>query len=123
HGYQLGQKQPFFHKLVEDLDRSMGDAYPELRREKMRVGQGLKQEEERFGETLENGMKILEQALGRTEKSEGKSVLDGQTAFTLYDTFGFPLDLTADICRERGVMVDEVGFDLAMDKQRERARA
>ena len=118
HGYQIGQKAPFFHKLVEDLDRVMGEAYPELRREKLRVTQVLMQEEERFSETLEHGMKILEQAL-----AGGKTVLDGDTAFTLYDTFGFPLDLTADVCRERNVKVDEAGFDAAMTKQRERARA
>src|SRR5436190_5743293 len=118
HGYQLGQKSPFFHKLVADLDRVMGSAYPEFRRDKARVAEVLKQEEVRFGETIENGMKMLEQAL-----TGGRKVLDGETAFTLYDTFGFPLDLTADVCRERGVSVDEAGFDAAMDKQRERARA
>jgi alanyl-tRNA synthetase len=118
HGYQLGRKQPFFHRLVDDLDRQMGDAYPELRRDKARVASVLKAEEERFGETLENGMKILEAAL-----RAGKPVLDGATAFALYDTFGFPLDLTADIARERGVAVDEAGFDRAMDTQRQRARA
>jgi alanyl-tRNA synthetase len=118
HGYQLGQQKPFFHKLVEDLDRVMGEAYPELRRDKVRVAQVLLQEEERFSETLENGMKILEQAL-----AGGQKVLDGETAFTLYDTFGFPLDLTADVCRERSVTVDEAGFEAAMAKQRERARA
>ena len=122
HGYQLGQKQPFFHRLVEDLDRQMGEAYPELRRDKRRVADVLKAEEERFGETLENGMRILEGALAALEKSGGKA-LDGQTAFTLYDTFGFPYDLTADVCRERGVAVDEAGFDTAMDAQRDRARA
>ena len=118
HGYQLGQKAPFFHRLVADLDRVMGDAYPELHREAKRVAQVLKQEEERFGETIENGMKMLEQALAGERK-----VLDGATAFTLYDTFGFPFDLTADVCRERGVTVDEAGFEAAMDAQRERARA
>src|SRR5581483_7596810 len=118
HGYQLGQKQPFFHRLVEDLDKQMGDAYPELRRDKERVAQVLEAEEERFGETLENGMRILEQAL-----AGGGKTLDGETAFTLYDTFGFPLDLTADICRERGVTVDQEGFDRAMEAQRQRARA
>ncbi len=118
HGYQLGQKKPFFHKLVPDLDRVMGDAYPELRREKMRVAQVLKQEEERFGETIENGMKMLDHALAGDKK-----VLDGATAFTLYDTFGFPFDLTADVCRERGVAIDEAGFEKAMNAQRERARA
>jgi alanyl-tRNA synthetase len=101
HGYQLGQKQPFFYKLVDDLDRQMGDAYPELTRDKVRVAQVLKAEEERFGETLENGMKILGGALDALAKA--KALLDGETAFTLYDTFGFPLDLTADIARGKGV--------------------
>jgi alanyl-tRNA synthetase len=118
HGYQLGQKRPFFHRLVEDLDRQMGDAYPELTRSKARVAQVLKAEEERFGETLENGMRMLEEAL-----RDKPPVLAGETAFTLYDTFGFPLDLTADIARERGIAVDEAGFDRAMGAQRERARA
>ena len=118
HGYQLGQKQPFFYRLVDDLDQQMGEAYPELSRDKARVAQVLRAEEERFGETLENGMKMLDQAL-----RGGRRVLDGETAFALYDTFGFPLDLTADVARERGVAVDEKGFDRAMDAQRERARA
>ena len=118
HGYKLGQKQPFFHRLVDDLERQMGRAYPELARDKARVAQVLRAEEDRFGETLENGMRILESAL-----TGGTKVLDGLTAFTLYDTFGFPLDLTADVCRERGVTVDEAGFDTAMGAQRERARA
>jgi alanyl-tRNA synthetase len=122
HGYQLGQKQPFFHKLVQDLDRQMGEAYPELTRDKARVAQVLKAEEERFGETLENGMKILGAALDTLGKSGG-NMLDGATAFTLYDTFGFPLDLTADIARGRGVTVDEAGFESAMNVQRDRARA
>jgi len=122
HGYQLGRKAPFFHRLVDDLDRLMGDAYPELTRNTARVAQVLQAEEERFGETLENGMRMLDEALGRLEASGGKT-LDGATAFTLYDTFGFPLDLTADVTRERGVGVDEAGFDTAMTAQRERARA
>ncbi len=122
HGYQLGQKQPFFHALVEDLDRAMGDAYPELTRDKARVTQVLKAEEERFGETIENGMKILDEALGTLARTGGKQ-LDGRTAFTLYDTFGFPYDLTADIARERGVTVDEAEFTREMDAQRTRARA
>jgi alanyl-tRNA synthetase len=118
HGYKLGQREPFFHRLVDDLDRVMGDAYPELRRDKARVAEVLKAEEERFGETIENGMKILEQAL-----AGGKTTIDGDTAFTLYDTFGFPLDLTADVARERAVTVDIAGFERAMEAQRERARA
>jgi alanyl-tRNA synthetase len=118
HGYKLGQKKPFFHRLVDDLDKAMGDAYPELRSSKGKVAQVLKQEEERFAETLENGMGVLESAL-----ASGEKLLDGDTAFRLYDTFGFPVDLTADICRERGVMLDMAGFEAAMGQQRERARA
>jgi alanyl-tRNA synthetase len=118
HGYKLGQKQPFFHRLVADLDRTMGDAYPELRSSKSRVSDVLKQEEERFAETLENGMGVLESAL-----ASGEKLLDGETVFRLYDTFGFPVDLTADIARERGVIIDMAGFEAAMDQQRERARA
>jgi alanyl-tRNA synthetase len=118
HGYKLGQKQPFFHRIVADLDRAMGEAYPELRKDQARVTAVLKQEEERFAETLENGMGVLESAL-----ASGEKLLDGETAFRLYDTFGFPVDLTADICRERGVMLDMAGFEAAMQAQRERARA
>src|SRR5258708_852742 len=118
HGYKLGQKQPFFHRLVEDLDQAMGDAYPELRSSKKKVAEILKQEEERFAETLENGMSLLGWGLAWAEK-----LLDGETVFRLYDTFGFPVDLTADICRERGVMIDMAGFEAAMAQQRGRARA
>jgi alanyl-tRNA synthetase len=118
HGYKLGQKQPFFHKLVPDLDRAMGDAYPELRSAARRVADVLKLEEERFAETLENGMRVLEGAL-----ASGEKLLDGETVFKLYDTFGFPVDLTADIGRERGVSIDLAGFEAAMEAQRERARA
>jgi alanyl-tRNA synthetase len=118
HGYKLGQKQPFFYRLVEDLDRVMGDAYPELRKAKARVADVLQQEEERFAETLDNGMSVLESAL-----ASGEKLLDGDTVFRLYDTFGFPVDLTADIARERGVRIDMAGFEAAMDQQRERARA
>jgi len=120
HGYKLGQKEPFFHGLVEDLDRAMGDAYPELRSARAKVSEILKQEEERFAETLENGMGVLETALA---SGDGNKLLDGETAFRLYDTFGFPVDLTADICRERGVILDMAGFEAAMEGQRERARA
>ena len=118
HGHKLGQTKPFFHKLVADLDIEMGEAYPELREAKERVAQVLKTEEERFGETLENGMKILEAQLAKDARN-----LDGATAFTLYDTYGFPLDLTADICRERGVTLDEEGFAAAMEQQKKTARA
>jgi len=122
HGYKLGQKKPFFYRLVDDLDRAMGGAYPELSKNKERVAQVLRTEEERFGETIENGIRILDEALAKLAGDGGK-VLDGATAITLYDTFGFPLDLTADVCRERGVTVDEAGFDRAMEAQRDRARA
>src|SRR5205814_1227184 len=118
HGYKLGQREPFFYRLVPDLDKAMGDAYPELRSARERVAEVLKQEEERFAETLENGMSVLESAL-----ASGERLLDGETAFRLYDTFGFPVDLTADICRERGVMLDMAGYEAAMDEQRTRARA
>jgi alanyl-tRNA synthetase len=118
HGYKLGQKQPFFFKLVADLDKAMGDAYPELRSAAKRVADVIKQEEERFAETLEHGMGVLEGAL-----ASGEKLLDGDTIFKLYDTFGFPVDLTADICRERGVSLDLAGFEAAMGQQRERARA
>jgi alanyl-tRNA synthetase len=117
HGFQLGQKQPFFHRLVPDLDTAMGDAYPELRSAAKRVAEVLKQEEERFAETLEHGMGLLEGAL-----ASGEKLLDGDTIFKLYDTFGFPVDLTADICRERSVSLDLAGFEAAMGQQRERAR-
>jgi len=118
HGYKLGQTKPFFHRLVNDLGRAMGDAYPELVASEARVAQILKQEEERFAETLENGMKVLEGALTREDR-----MLDGETVFQLYDTYGFPVDLTADIARERGVRVDYAGFEEAMQRQRARARA
>ncbi len=118
HGHKLGQSKPFFYKLVEDLNKEMGVAYPELAEAKDRVAQTLKQEEERFGETLEHGMKILEAQLAKDSER-----LDGATAFTLYDTYGFPLDLTADICRERGVTLDEAGFTAAMEQQKKTARA
>jgi len=120
HGYKLGQTKPFFYKLVSDLVAEMGQAYPELAQAAERVAQVLKQEEERFGETLEHGMKILDGALAGVPAG---GQLDGTTLFTLYDTYGFPVDLTADICRERNVEVDMAGFDAAMARQRDQARA
>ncbi|HEX4984849.1 MAG TPA: alanine--tRNA ligase [Burkholderiales bacterium] len=118
HGYKLGQKQPFFHELVADLAKIMGDAYPELRAGQQRAADVLRQEEIRFAETLEHGMKVLEAALLREDR-----MLDGETVFQLYDTFGFPVDLTADIARERGVTLDMAGFEAAMSRQRSQARA
>ncbi|RSE88709.1 alanine--tRNA ligase [Achromobacter denitrificans] len=120
HGYKLGQTKPFFHRLVPDLVAEMGEAYPELAATADRVAQVLKQEEERFGETLEHGMRILDAALSNVPKG---GQLDGTTLFTLYDTYGFPVDLTADICREREVEVDMAGFEVAMERQRDQARA
>ncbi|GAB2871499.1 alanine--tRNA ligase [Pseudoduganella ginsengisoli] len=117
HGHKLGQTKAFFYKLVEDLNIEMGAAYPELAEAKDRVAATLKAEEERFGETLEHGMKILEAQLAKDPKN-----LDGATAFLLYDTYGFPLDLTADICREREVTLDEAGFAAAMEAQRNNSR-
>ena len=118
HGHKLGQAQPFFHKLVEDLAAVMGQAYPELVKAKREVIATLKTEEIRFAETLEHGMKILDIALAR----EGNTI-DGETVFTLYDTFGFPVDLTADVARERGKSVDMAGYEAAMEAQRTKARA
>ncbi|MBC7706440.1 MAG: alanine--tRNA ligase [Rhodoferax sp.] len=118
HGYKLGQKTPFFHRLVADLVQLMGEAYPRLRADQKRITEVLKAEEERFFETLENGMEILDAAL-----AGGQTVLPGEVAFKLHDTFGFPLDLSADVCRERGVSVDEAGFNAAMEKQKAAGRA
>jgi alanyl-tRNA synthetase len=118
HGYKLGARKPFFYQLVPALVNEMGDAYPELRQAQSKVMDVLKQEEERFFQTIANGMEILEAAL-----ASGANTLDGETAFRLHDTFGFPLDLTADVCRERDVVVDAEGFELAMQKQRDQARA
>ncbi|MFJ7565357.1 alanine--tRNA ligase [Herminiimonas sp. NPDC097707] len=118
HGYKLGQKKPFFHKLVKDLVEQMGDAYPKLQADAQRITEVLKAEEERFFETLANGMEILDAAL-----AGGVKVLPGEVAFKLHDTFGFPLDLSADVCRENGVSVDEAGFAAAMEKQKAAGRA
>jgi len=120
HGYKLGQKAPFFHGLVKDLVAEMGDAYPELATAATRVTEVLRQEEERFYETIANGMEMLESALAGLKSG---AILDGETAFKLHDTYGFPLDLTADIGRERNVTVDEKAFNTAMERQREQARA
>lgn len=117
HGYKLGARKPFFHALVPALVKEMGDAYPELRQGEKRVTEVLKQEEEAFFRTIANGMEILERAL-----AGGAKQIDGDTAFKLHDTYGFPVDLTADVCRERGVTVDEAGFNLLLQKQRDTAR-
>ena len=118
HGYKLGARKPFFYQLVPALVKEMGDAYPELRIAQDKVSEVLRQEEERFFQTIANGMEILDAAL-----AGGTKVVDGETVFRLHDTFGFPLDLTADVCRERGVTVDAAGFEVAMQKQRDQARA
>jgi len=118
HGYKLGARKPFFYQLVPALVKEMGLSYPELQAAKDKVSDVIKQEEERFFQTISNGMEILEGAL-----AGGAKTVDGETAFRLHDTFGFPLDLTADVCRERDVTVDAEGFELAMQKQRDQARA
>ena len=118
HGYKLGQSKPFFHKLVVDLVKEMGDAYPELKEKQAQIEEALKNEESRFAQTLETGMALLENALAK-----GSKKLDGEIIFKLYDTYGFPYDLTADICRERNIELDEAGFEREMEAQRARARA
>jgi len=118
HGYMLGQQEPFFYRLVETLVAEMGKAYPELAAKRSIVEKALKAEEDRFGETLEHGMKVFDDVAARSGK-----VIPGVDAFRLYDTYGFPVDLTADIARERGLAVDMAGFEKAMNEQRERARA
>ena len=123
HGYKLGARKPFFHTLVAALAAEMGDAYPEIRQGQQRVTEVLRQEEEGFFRTIANGMEILEAALFSQQKVGGAKTIDGETAFKLHDTYGFPLDLTADVCRERGVTVDSAGFDIAMGRQRDQARA
>ena len=119
HGKKLGMDEPFFHKLVAPLAEEMGDAYPELPKAQSHVEKVLAKEEARFAETLDQGMEILEDAIAALD---GKQ-LPGDVVFKLYDTYGFPVDLTADIARERGLTVDEQGFEAAMEGQRERARA
>ncbi len=118
HGYMLGQKQPFFYRMLAPLIEVMGQAYPELVAKRDTVERALKGEEERFGETLEQGMKVFEDVAARSG-----ATIPGADAFRLYDTYGFPVDLTADIARERGLAVDMAGFEAAMAQQRERARA
>lgn len=118
HGYKLGQSKPFFHRLVADLVKEMGDAYPELKEKQAQIEEALKNEESRFAQTLETGMALLENALAK-----GSKKLDGEIIFKLYDTYGFPYDLTADICRERNIELDEAGFEREMEAQRARARA
>lgn len=118
HGYKLGQSKPFFHKLVADLVKEMGEAYPELKEKQAQIEEALKNEESRFAQTLETGMALLENALAK-----GSKKLDGEIIFKLYDTYGFPYDLTADICRERNIDLDEAGFEREMEAQRARARA
>jgi alanyl-tRNA synthetase len=119
HGYKLGQQAPFFHALVAPLVAEMGPAYPELAKGEDHVVRVLRQEEERFAETLEKGMALLEGAIA---KLDGK-MIPGETVFKLYDTYGFPIDLVGDIARERGLAIDHEGFQLAMEAQRDRARA
>ena len=118
HGYKLGCKKPFFHRLVPDLVALMGDAYPRLKAQEAEIASALQAEEERFFETLEKGMNILDEAL-----AGDRQTLSGDIAFKLHDTYGFPLDLTQDVCRERGVTVDEAGFENAMQHQKDTARA
>jgi len=119
HGHQLGCKEPFFYKLVSTLDELMGDAYPELRKLVEHVSRVLQKEEERFAETLEQGMRILEDGI---VEMQGDTI-GGDTVFKLYDTYGFPVDLTADVAREQGLQIDQAGFEVAMEAQRNRARA
>ena len=119
HGHQLGCNKPFFHKLVSTLDELMGEAYPELTKQRDHVSRVLQKEEERFAETLELGMRILEQGI---ETLEGNTI-GGSMVFKLYDTFGFPVDLTADVARERGLEIDQAGFEVEMEAQKNRARA
>jgi alanyl-tRNA synthetase len=122
HGYKLGARNAFFYKMLPDLVAEMGEAYPELTSAQLRVSEVLKQEEDRFFETIENGMAILEAELAEMAKA-GNATFNGETAFKLHDTYGFPLDLTADVCRERDVSVDSAAFDAAMSRQKEQARS
>ena len=124
HGHKLGINGPFFHKLVAALDAEMGEAYPELRAGAAQAARVLAQEEDRFAETLGNGMTLLNEAIDRLQQVPGSvAAIDGATVFKLYDTYGFPADLTADVARERGLGIDQAGFEAAMEAQRGRARA
>jgi alanyl-tRNA synthetase len=120
HGFMLGQRQPFFHRLVATLEQEMGSAYPELAAQRAHIEKVVLQEEERFAETLAQGMGLLDEAI---HALAGRTQIPGETVFRLYDTYGFPVDLTSDIARERGLTIDEDGFEAAMDAQRARARA
>ncbi|MEG3193909.1 alanine--tRNA ligase-related protein, partial [Lysobacter sp. D1-1-M9] len=118
HGWILGRKQPFFHRMLEPLIEVMGEAYPELGKNREIIERALLAEEERFAETLDSGMRIFDEVAARCD-----GVIPGADAFRLYDTYGFPVDLTADIARERGLSIDMAGFDEAMEQQRRTARA
>ena len=120
HGYMLGQDKPFFYTLVAALEKEMGAAYPELKTQRAQIERVLKQEEERFAETLSQGMALLDTAIGSLKDSK---VIPGETVFRLYDTFGFPVDLTADIARERGLTIDHAGYEAAMEAQRKQSQA
>ncbi|VFT43761.1 alanyl-tRNA ligase [Pseudomonas aeruginosa] len=119
HGNKLGARGTFFHKIVAALVAEMGDAFPELKQQQAHIERVLKTEEEQFAKTLEQGLKILEQDLAELQGS----VIPGNVVFKLYDTYGFPVDLTNDIARERELTIDEDGFEREMEAQRERARA
>ena len=120
HGYMLGQSKPFFYTLVAALEKEMGEAYPELGAQRAQIERVLKQEEERFAETLSQGMALLDNAIGTLKDCK---VIPGETVFRLYDTFGFPVDLTADIARERGLTIDHAGYEAAMETQRKQSQA
>jgi len=122
HGYKLGCRKPFFHQLVGDVVHMLASAYPDIKKNKQNIELSLQQEEERFFETIENGMNILEESIDVLIKSN-QITFDGQIAFKLHDTFGFPLDLTADICREKNLLIDQEGFDKAMEAQKSMARS
>jgi alanyl-tRNA synthetase len=119
HGFMLGQREPFFYRLVPTLEAVMGEAYPELGSQRGHIERVLEQEELRFAETLAQGMALLDGAIGKLSGTQ----IPGETVFRLYDTYGFPVDLTSDIARERGLTIDEAGFEAAMEEQRARARA